>query len=146
MKALFPFIKLFKRQWFMMLLGLILAITTLAAGIGLLSLSGWFLSAAGVAGLTAATAQAFNFFTPAGGVRFLSIARTASRYGERLATHEATFRLLTPGADVGHHGGTPPACQQGRVIRLRQSAPARTAGRIELSYSAQYRDSPDQTC
>ncbi len=95
MKALFPFIKLFKRQWFMMLLGLILAITTLAAGIGLLSLSGWFLSAAGVAGLTAATAQAFNFFTPAGGVRFLSIARTASRYGERLATHEATFRLLT---------------------------------------------------
>ncbi|MFV7785376.1 heme ABC transporter ATP-binding protein/permease CydC [Shewanella marisflavi] len=95
MKHLLPFIKLFKRQWLMMLVGLLLSVTTLMAGIGLLSLSGWFLSATAVAGLSVATAQAFNYFTPAGGVRFLSIARTASRYGERLATHEATFRLLT---------------------------------------------------
>lgn len=95
MKALFPFIKLFKHQWLMMLTGLVLSMTTLMAGIGLLSLSGWFLSATAVAGLTVVTAQTFNYFTPAGGVRFLSIARTASRYGERLATHEATFRLLT---------------------------------------------------
>ncbi|MCL1041606.1 cysteine/glutathione ABC transporter ATP-binding protein/permease CydC [Shewanella marisflavi] len=95
MKHLVPFIKLFKRQWLMMLVGLLLSVTTLMAGIGLLSLSGWFLSATAVAGLSVATAQAFNYFTPAGGVRFLSIARTASRYGERLATHEATFRLLT---------------------------------------------------
>ncbi len=95
MKALIPFIKLFKQQWLFMSLGLLLTMTTIIAGIGLLSLSGWFLSAAAVAGLTAATALAFNFFTPAGGVRFLSIARTASRYGERLVTHEATFRLLT---------------------------------------------------
>ncbi|MGL5359046.1 MAG: thiol reductant ABC exporter subunit CydC, partial [Shewanella sp.] len=76
-------------------MGLGLTLTTLMAGIGLLSLSGWFLSATAVAGLTLATAQLINFFTPAGGVRFLSIARTASRYGERLATHEATFKLLT---------------------------------------------------
>lgn len=95
MKSLLPFIRLFRRQWLMMFVGLFLSITTLMAGIGLLSLSGWFLSATAVAGLTLATAQAFNFFTPAGGVRFLSIMRTASRYGERLATHEATFRLLT---------------------------------------------------
>ena len=95
MRALLPFIKLFKHQWLMMFTGLILSITTLMAGIGLLSLSGWFLSAAAVAGLTAATAMMFNYFTPAGGVRFLSIVRTASRYGERLATHEATFKLLT---------------------------------------------------
>ncbi|BAJ00498.1 heme ABC transporter ATP-binding protein/permease CydC [Shewanella violacea] len=95
MRALLPFIKLFKHQWLMMCIGLILSITTLVAGIGLLSLSGWFLSAAAVAGLTAATAMMFNFFTPSGGVRFFSIIRTASRYGERLATHEATFKLLT---------------------------------------------------
>ncbi|MGI2260695.1 heme ABC transporter ATP-binding protein/permease CydC [Shewanella sp. GXUN23E] len=95
MKALLPFIRLFKRQWLMMFVGLFLSITTLMAGMGLLSLSGWFLSATAVAGLSVVTAQAFNFFTPAGGVRFLSIMRTASRYGERLATHEATFRLLT---------------------------------------------------
>lgn len=89
------FLPLLRRQWLMMFTGLLLAFITLVAGIGLLSLSGWFLSATAVAGLSLATAQAFNFFTPAGGVRFLSIARTASRYGERLATHEATFRLLT---------------------------------------------------
>ncbi len=95
MRVLIPFIRLFSRQWLMMLVGLILTLTTLMAGIGLLSLSGWFLSATAVVGLTLITSEAFNFFTPAGGVRFLSIARTASRYGERLATHEATFKLLT---------------------------------------------------
>ncbi|MEZ9821715.1 cysteine/glutathione ABC transporter ATP-binding protein/permease CydC [Shewanella sp. 10N.286.45.A1] len=95
MRALLPYIKRFKSQWFMMFIGLFLSVTTLMAGIGLLSLSGWFLSAAAVAGLTVTTAQMFNYFTPAGGVRFLSIVRTASRYGERLATHEATFSLLT---------------------------------------------------
>ncbi|MCL1137570.1 heme ABC transporter ATP-binding protein/permease CydC [Shewanella pneumatophori] len=95
MKALFPYIKRFKSQAFMMFIGLFLSVTTLMAGIGLLSLSGWFLSATAVAGLTVLSAQMFNYFTPAGGVRFLSIVRTASRYGERLATHEATFSLLT---------------------------------------------------
>ncbi|NKF51299.1 cysteine/glutathione ABC transporter ATP-binding protein/permease CydC [Shewanella sp. WXL01] len=95
MRILLPFIKLFSRQWVMMGVGLLLTFTTLVTGIGLLSLSGWFLSATAVAGLTVAAAQAFNYFTPAGGVRFFSIARTASRYGERLATHEATFKLLT---------------------------------------------------
>ena len=95
MSILLPYIRLFKRQWLMMLVGILLTIITLVAGIGLLSLSGWFLSATAVAGLSVATAQAFNFFTPAGGVRFLSISRTASRYGERLATHEATFRILS---------------------------------------------------
>ena len=95
MKVLLPFIKLFKHQWFMMCIGLFLSVVTLLAGIGLLSLSGWFLSASAVAGLTLVATQSFNYFTPAGGVRFFSIARTASRYGERLATHEATFKLLT---------------------------------------------------
>lgn len=95
MKALLPFIKLFKQQWFMMCLGVLLSTITLMAGIGLLSLSGWFLSASAVAGLTLATTQAFNYFTPGSGVRFLSISRTASRYAERLATHQATFKLLT---------------------------------------------------
>ena len=95
MKALLPYIKLFKKQWLMMCTGLLLSTIALLAGIGLLSLSGWFLSASAVAGLTLAGAHGFNYFTPAGGVRFLSIVRTASRYGERLTTHQATFKLLT---------------------------------------------------
>lgn len=92
MRVLLPFLRLFRRQWLMMSIGLLLTIITLAAGIGLLSLSGWFLSASAVAGLAGV---GMNYFTPAGGVRGFSIARTASRYGERLTTHEATFRILT---------------------------------------------------
>jgi len=95
MRALLPFIKLFKHQWLMMLTGVFLSVSTLMAGIGLLSLSGWFLSASAVAGLTLGTAQVFNYFTPGSGVRFLSIMRITSRYSERLATHEATLKLLT---------------------------------------------------
>ncbi|WP_299490152.1 cysteine/glutathione ABC transporter ATP-binding protein/permease CydC [uncultured Shewanella sp.] len=95
MKVLIPYLRMFKKQWLMLSVGLLLSMTTLLAGIGLLSLSGWFLSASAIAGLTLVTAQAFNFFTPAAGVRFFSITRTASRYGERLATHQATFQLLT---------------------------------------------------
>lgn len=92
MRLLLPFFKLFRRQWLMMMLGLVLGVLTLIAGIGLLSLSGWFLSATAVAGLAGV---GMNYFTPAGGVRMFSIMRTASRYGERVLTHEATFRILT---------------------------------------------------
>lgn len=77
-----------------LLLGSTLAVITAFAGIALLAVSGWFISAAALAGLSAAAAHAFNFFTPGAIVRGLSIARTAGRYGERLANHEATFRLI----------------------------------------------------
>lgn len=77
-----------------LLLGLTLSIITAFAGIALLAVSGWFISAAALAGLSAAAAHAFNFFTPGAIVRGLSIARTAGRYGERLANHETTFRLI----------------------------------------------------
>ena len=50
---------------------------------------------AAVAGLTAATRDHFNYMTPAGGVRFFSIVRTAGRWGERVVSHDATFRVLT---------------------------------------------------
>lgn len=33
--------------------------------------------------------------TPAGGVRFFSIIRTAGRWGDRVVSHDATFRVLT---------------------------------------------------
>lgn len=95
MKALLPYLKLFKKQWLMMAIGLLLSTIALLAGIGLLSLSGWFLSATAIAGLSILATQGFNYYTPAGGVRFLSIVRTASRYGERYTTHQATFKLLT---------------------------------------------------
>ncbi|EKE72974.1 ATP-binding/permease cydC [Oceanibaculum indicum P24] len=79
------------RLWF--LIGLALAIVSLVAGIGLLALAGWFIAATALAG-AAGLGLAFNFFSPSAGIRFLAILRTAGRYGERLATHEATLRFL----------------------------------------------------
>ena len=95
MRDLLPFLRLYRQHWLSLSTGLLLAFVTLVAGMGLLSLSGWFLSAAAVAGLAAATRDTFNYMTPAGGVRFFSIIRTASRWGERVVSHDATFRVLT---------------------------------------------------
>lgn len=92
MSDLLPFLRLYRQHWLSLTIGLLLALVTLAAGMGLLSLSGWFLSAAAVAGMTVATTHAFNYMTPAGGVRFFSIVRTAGRWGERVVSHDATFR------------------------------------------------------
>jgi len=94
MRDLLPFLKLYKKHWFGLSLGMILAFLTLCASIGLLTLSGWFISAAAVAGLTIAR-QTFNYMLPGGGVRGLAIARTAGRWGERVVSHDATFKLLT---------------------------------------------------
>ena len=73
--------------------GLALSVTVLVAGATLLGLSGWFITAAGVAGL-AGIGIAFDFFRPSAGVRFLALGRTAARYGERVLTHDATLRVL----------------------------------------------------
>ncbi len=89
-----PFIALLVRHWKAMTLGTGLALLATAAAIGLLALSGWFLAASALAGMNVATAQLFNFFFPSVGVRLLALARTAARYGERIVSHEATFRIL----------------------------------------------------
>ncbi|WP_148677567.1 heme ABC transporter ATP-binding protein/permease CydC, partial [Klebsiella variicola] len=78
-------------KW-MLLLGVVLAIVTLLASIGLLTLSGWFLSASAVVGV--AGIYSFNYMLPAAGVRGAAIIRTAGRYFERLVSHDATFRVL----------------------------------------------------
>ncbi|MDP2505821.1 MULTISPECIES: amino acid ABC transporter ATP-binding/permease protein [unclassified Oceanobacter] len=77
------------------LLGIFLAVLTAFSGVALLAVSGWFISAAAMAGLNAVAAHQFNYFTPAAMVRGLSISRTLGRYGERLASHEATFRIIS---------------------------------------------------
>ncbi len=92
MRTLLPYLALYKRHFWLLLLGVILAIVTLLASIGLLTLSGWFLSASAVVG--AAGLYSFNYMLPAAGVRGAAITRTAGRYFERLVSHDATFRVL----------------------------------------------------
>lgn len=77
-----------------LLLGCLLAAVTVLAGMALLGLSGWFITATALAGLHAATAFTFDVFMPSAGIRLLALGRTGSRYGERLVTHDATFAVL----------------------------------------------------
>lgn len=93
MKVLLPFLALYRRHWFMLLLGIVLTILTLLASIGLLTLSGWFLAGTSLAGF--AGIYSFNYMLPAAGVRGAAIFRTAGRYFERLVSHDATFRVLS---------------------------------------------------
>ncbi|MCU7368687.1 cysteine/glutathione ABC transporter ATP-binding protein/permease CydC [Pantoea stewartii] len=92
MTALRPFLRLWLRHPFRLTSGIVLAIVTLLASIGLLTLSGWFLAASSVAGV--AGLYSFNYMLPAAGVRGAAITRTAARYFERLVSHDATFRVL----------------------------------------------------
>ncbi|MEE4243314.1 MAG: ABC transporter transmembrane domain-containing protein, partial [Desulfopila sp.] len=95
MRELFPFVKLLLPHRLWAFWGTAAAIVTLLAGIGLLALSGWFLSATAVAGLTLAANIYFDIHTPSGGVRGFAMLRTAGRYAERVVSHETTLRLLS---------------------------------------------------
>ncbi len=94
MRDLIPFLKLFRQHWLFMLIGFVLGLLTLLAGVGLLSLAGWLISAAAFAGLSVTTAAVFNYFLPAAGIRYFALTRIVARYGERLFTHHATFKIL----------------------------------------------------
>lgn len=74
--------------------GVALAAVAAGAGLALLGLSGWFITATALAGLVPATALMFDVFMPGAAIRFLAIARTFARYGERVVTHDATLGLL----------------------------------------------------
>lgn len=81
-----------ERPW--ILAGIAASICSLLFAIALLALSGWFITAAGLAG-AAGAGLLFDFFSPSAGIRFFALFRTAARYGERVLTHDATLRFLT---------------------------------------------------
>ncbi len=72
--------------------GVGLAVMAGLAGAGLMAVSGWFIAAMALAG---AAGAAMNYYTPAALIRLFAIVRSGGRYGERLATHDATLRGLT---------------------------------------------------
>ncbi len=74
-----------------LLIGALLAAVTVLSGMALLGLSGWFITATAIAGLNVSLAFMFDVFMPSAGIRLLALGRTASRYGERLVTHDATL-------------------------------------------------------
>ena len=95
-------------------LGIWVALVPAIAGLLLLGVSGWFITAAAIAGMSGAF---LNIFVPSAVIRALAILRTAGRYGERMLTHDATFRFLADLRNrlfsaiamkgrVGHRSGT----------------------------------------
>lgn len=90
MKNLLLLLPLYARRKSGLLLALFCALATVAAGVGLLGVSGWFLTGAALAG----AGGAFNLFAPSALVRGLSFLRIVARYADRVVGHSATLRLL----------------------------------------------------
>ncbi len=90
MKNLLLLLPLYARRKSGLLLALFCALATVAAGVGLLGVSGWFLTGAALAG----AGGVFNLFAPSALVRGLSFLRIVSRYADRVVGHSATLRLL----------------------------------------------------
>ncbi|MCO4786234.1 amino acid ABC transporter ATP-binding/permease protein [Marinomonas atlantica] len=78
---------------FGLLVALLIGIVGSLAAVALLGISGWFLSAAGLASAMG-TAFTFNYFTPGALVRLMAILRTAGRYGEQVFSHDHLLGLL----------------------------------------------------
>lgn len=97
MRDLWPWLALIFRRPGRLVVGGLLILATLLAGMGLLALSGWFITATALTGLLlAAGIQAsLNLYVPGGGIRFFAVARTVARYAERVYNHDTVLRLLT---------------------------------------------------
>ncbi|NMT63660.1 thiol reductant ABC exporter subunit CydC [Marinobacter orientalis] len=97
MRELWPWLTLIFRRPGRLVVGGLLILATLIAGMGLLALSGWFITATALTGLLlAAGVQAsLNLYVPGGGIRFFAVARTVARYAERVYNHDTVLRLLT---------------------------------------------------
>ena len=91
MKLLLRLLTLYRPYWGWLILGCALGLITLLANVALMGVSGWFITAMGLAGVAGAS---LDYFSPAALIRACAILRTGGRYGERLITHEATFRLI----------------------------------------------------
>lgn len=91
-----PWWRLLDRRRGRLLVGAGLLLLTLAAGIGLLALSGWFITATALTGLALAAglSASLDVYVPGGGIRFFAVTRTVARYIERLYNHDTVLRLL----------------------------------------------------
>ena len=96
MNELWPWLKVMRRRQTRLLVGALLMALALLAGLGLLGLSGWFITASATAGLllAAGVSVAFDVYVPGGGIRFFALTRTLARYAERVYNHDTVLRLL----------------------------------------------------
>lgn len=119
--TLAPWWRLLARRRGRLLGGVALMALALAAAVGLLALSGWFITATGLAGLAMAAGAALTLdvYVPGGGIRAFALTRTVARYLERLYNHDTVLRLL---ADL-----------RGRMFAVLAGLDARTLSRRRAS-------------
>ena len=91
MSELWRLLKLFSSYKLWIIGGIFVSLASVLANIALMAISGWFIAAMGIAGVTGA---AINYFTPAAIIRACAIIRTGGRYVDRVVTHEATFGII----------------------------------------------------
>lgn len=91
-----PWLKLLARRRSRMALGALLLALTVGAAIGLLALSGWFITATALTGalLAAGVTASLDVYAPGAGIRFFAVLRTVARYLERIYNHDSVLRLL----------------------------------------------------
>lgn len=92
LRPLRPWLRVLAERRGRLALGAVLMLVTLIGALGLLSLSGWFITATAIAAISAS--GYLDVFTPGGGIRFFAVSRTATRYLERLYNHDTVLRLL----------------------------------------------------
>ncbi|WP_127091576.1 thiol reductant ABC exporter subunit CydC [Aquabacter cavernae] len=127
-----PVVRLFLAERRGMLAGgLACAALTILAGMALLGISGWFITATALAGLSTATAVMFDVFAPAAAIRLLAIGRTGARYGERLTTHDAALTLLAGLRERLFRGWAQPG-----AARALEARPARLLFRLTADIDA----------
>ncbi|WP_447957832.1 thiol reductant ABC exporter subunit CydC [Vreelandella sp. EE7] len=100
-QAFRPWLFLLTRRRRPFFVGALLLLVTLLAGLALLGLSGWFITACALAGLALAAGlpTTLDIYVPGGGIRFFALLRTVARYIERLYNHNTVLTLL---ADLRH--------------------------------------------
>ncbi|TVP46748.1 MAG: thiol reductant ABC exporter subunit CydC [Halomonas sp.] len=91
-----PWLKLLIRRRLRFLVGALLVWITLLAGLALLGLSGWFITASALTGIALALGlpARLDVYVPGGGIRFFALVRTVARYIERLYNHNTVLTLL----------------------------------------------------
>ncbi len=96
MHELRPYLSMLRPYRGRLLIGGALMLVTAASGIGLLALSGWFITATAVTGalLAAGVAARLDIYVPGGGIRTFAVTRTVARYFERVFNHDVVLRLL----------------------------------------------------
>jgi ATP-binding cassette subfamily C protein CydC len=83
----------YKRMSLPMVMGILLACLSVFAGILLVGISGWFITATAITGLGLLSLQSYNLFLPSAIIRFLALARPPLKYYEKLYNHQLTFKL-----------------------------------------------------